>query len=260
MLAVLAAAFLGCSTTAPSRPEHSQSEPLRVGVTADSAPFVTREGGRLVGLEVDFARELSQVLGRPLQLIAMAWSDQIPSLIDGRTDIIMSGMTVTRAREVQIAFSSPYLRSGLVPLVRRQDVRKFPSRESVCSPEVQVGVVDATTGARFVREHCGQASISTYPTATAAVSELLQRRIDVFVHDAPMVAWWAAKDEASLTMLLKPLDDEPLAWGMRRDDDALRGSVDAALARWRSDGTRDRILSRWLPHWQELEQAVERGS
>ena len=43
--------------------------------------------------------------------------------------------------------------------------------------------------------------------------------------------------------------------GAKKDDDALRQQVNAVLARWRTDGTRDRILARWLPYWQRLESA-----
>jgi ABC-type amino acid transport substrate-binding protein len=35
--------------------------------------------------------------------------------------------------------------------------------------------------------------------------------------------------------------------------EALRSAVNEVLARWRRDGTRDRILARWLHYWQRLE-------
>jgi ABC-type amino acid transport substrate-binding protein len=54
---------------------------------------------------------------------------------------------------------------------------------------------------------------------------------------------------------LAPLDEEPLGWGLRQND-PLRDAADAALARWRTDGTRDRLLTRWMPYWRELEGRV----
>jgi ABC-type amino acid transport substrate-binding protein len=73
------------------------------------------------------------------------------------------------------------------------------------------------------------------------------------VHDAPVVLFSVSSDEANLATILKLLNEERLGWAVRRDDEALRADVDAALDRFRTDGTRDAILTRWLPYWQRLE-------
>jgi ABC-type amino acid transport substrate-binding protein len=229
--------------------------PLRVGIMSDSPPYSLMQGGRPAGLEVDFARELGAALGRRLEFVPLDWEDQIPALLDRRTDIIMSGITITRARELTIAFSQPYLRSGLIALVRRADLGRYPTAAAVLGTRERVGVVAGTTGERFVREHC-RAPLSTYPTASAAALELTQNRIDLFIHDAPVALWAVSRDEANLAPVLAPLDEESLGWAFRRDDDALRAAADAALARWRTDGTRARILTRWLPYWERLEKRV----
>jgi ABC-type amino acid transport substrate-binding protein len=241
-------AVSACSTTTPT----PRPVPLRVGVTTDSPPFAFRQDERIVGLEVDFARELAQALGRPLQLVELEWAGQIPALTDGRIDVIMSGMTITRARQVRIAFSEPYLRSGLLALMRREDAARFPSPASVLPCTTTIAVVNGTTAERFVRERCER--VAVYPTARAAVQEVLQNRVDLFVHDAPVVLWAVAGNEANLAALLRLLNEEPLGWGLRQGEEELRGAVDGALARWRTDGTRERILSRWLPYWRRLEE------
>ncbi len=250
---VIATIAIACATPKPDGPP--PAAPFTVGVTSDSPPYAFRQGGRLVGLEVDFATELSQALGRPVRLLDLRWEDEIPALLDGRTDIIMAGMTITRARELRMAFSQPYLQSGLAALVRRSDATRFSSPEQVRGTTRAVGVISGTTGDRFVREQCPQASLLVYPTMNAAVDELRQNRIDVLVHDAPVVGWYLGADEANLAAMLTPLNREPLGWGLRQGDTELRAAVDAALARWRSDGTRERILARWIPYWHRLEQA-----
>ena len=116
-------------------------------------------------------------------------------------------------------------------------------------------MIQGTTGERVVNERVPSSDLRAYPTALAAVDELRTRRIDAFGHDAPVVTWFASRDEANIAPILRLLGDEPLAWGMRLGDDELRTQVNAVLARWRSDGTRDRILARWLPYWQRLESA-----
>jgi polar amino acid transport system substrate-binding protein len=224
-------------------------------VPVDVPPYAFRRGSELVGLEVDFARELAATLGRPLQLLEVRWADLVPALLAKRTDVLMAGMTITPAREVRVAFSEPYLRSGLTALMRREDSGRYPTPHAVLEVARPVGVVEGTTGERFVREQARYASPFLYPTVSAAVSELRERRIDLIVHDAPVCIWSVSGDEANLAALLRPLNRENLGWAVRREDDTLRTAVNGALARWRADGTRERILARWLPYWRQLEAA-----
>jgi len=252
---LVTATVVACATPTPRPEGPPPAQPFTVGVTSDAPPYAFRREGRLAGLEVDFATELGQAIGRPLRLLDLEFEQLIPALLDGRVDVIMAGMTITRARELRIAFSQPYLSSGLAALVRRSDAGRFSSPEQVRSTTRAVGTVSGTTGDRYVREQCPQATLQVYPTASAAVDELRTNRIDALVHDAPVLAWYLGTDEANLAVVLPPLNREPLGWGLRQGDAELRSAVDAALARWRSDGTRERILSRWIPFWSRLEQA-----
>jgi ABC-type amino acid transport substrate-binding protein len=258
-LALLAAAVVACAR--PQSPSSSSVRPpagspsLRVLISAANPPYSFPEGDRFVGIEVDFANELAVALGRPLALRALDFEEIIDTLAGGGADLAMAGLTVTPAREVQIAFADPWVRSGLLVLVRREDANLYPTPESVVTRGQAIGVIHATTGERYVNQRVGSSAIMAYPTAEAAVDELRGRRIDALVHDAPVVIWFASRDEATLAPILKLLGDEPLAWGMRRGNDTLREQVNEVLARWRSDGTYARIMARWLPYWQRLESA-----
>jgi ABC-type amino acid transport substrate-binding protein len=241
----------GCTSPPAPRPT-PRVAPLRAGISLKSPPYGFLRGGDFVGLEVDFARALAQQLERPVQLVEMEWRDLIPALQSGRIDVIMSGMSVTRARAAAIGFTDPYLRSGLVPMVRREDMvmRREPGKGFRCGSNI--GVSAGTTGERFVSERCPH-DAAIYPTIGDAIDELKQRRIDTVVSDAPIVMWSVSQDEANLAVVLEPLTSEDLAWGVRRDDAALRDALNGALAQWRTDGTRAHILSRWVAYWQELE-------
>jgi polar amino acid transport system substrate-binding protein len=248
-----AVTLLACSSPPPKPAAPPGPPPLVVGVDSTSPPYVFMRNGQLVGLEIDFARALSTALGRPLRLVDLEWTRLMPHLLEGKIDLIMSGMTVTPAREVRVAFSEPYLRSGLMALMRRDDLGRYSSPERIYRTTAAIAVVDGTTGDKFVREKCPDAAVMVYPTAVAAVTELRQRRIDLLIHDAPVVVWFASGNESELGVLLKPLDRESLAWAMRRSDDDLRTAINGTLAGWRTDGTLDRTLTRWLPYWRRLE-------
>ena len=221
--------------------------PLRVGITPDVPPLVFRQGDQVVGIEPELAGMLGEELGRPVKFIEVKWDAQIPSLLEGKTDIIMSSMTVTRERQVRIAFAEPFMKSGLVAAVRAEDVPKYPTTESILNVVGLVGLVPNTTSESFVRKNLPYAQQHYLSYPREAVNALQQRWIDIFIGDAPTVIWLVSENESSIAGIWQPLNEEYFAWGMRKDDRDLLARVNAALAQFRLDGRLDMVLHKWLP-------------
>jgi ABC-type amino acid transport substrate-binding protein len=164
------------------------------------------------------------------------------------TDIIMSGMSITRARGVRINFADHYLKSGLVAMMRIEDARKYNSTENVIQSSTNVGVVAGTTSDVFVRKNFPNIfNIIALLEADDSPAALDRRSIDIFVHDAPSIMWLVSENEADLTALWEPLNEENIAWGVRKDNQKLLTKVNGILNKWKKDGTLKRILLRWLP-------------
>jgi polar amino acid transport system substrate-binding protein len=225
-----------------------QAPPLRVGVTPDYPPLIYRQGETIVGVEVDLAKRLGQELKRPVSLVPLKWEEQITALLENRIDIIMSGMSVTPAREVRIRFADPYLKSGLVAAFRAEDTQKYVSREVILNSFAVVGAAKNTTADIFLQRNfvLGTRKV-VLPRAADAVDELKRRSIDIFLHDAPYVLWMVSANEAALSALWEPFDLENLAWGVRKGEDAFYDQVNRALKQWKADGSLDTLLARWLP-------------
>jgi ABC-type amino acid transport substrate-binding protein len=227
---------------------------LRVGITPDHPPMIFRLGGNITGVEADMAHLLGGELKRPVESVELAWDDEIPALLEGRIDIIMSGMTVTDARKVRVNFSEPYLEGGLAAAIRRGEASKFSSFADMLPTYPAVGVIGGTTAESFMRSHYPKLRLVTFRKTGDIAFDLKNRRIDVFVNDAPAVAWFVSENEGEVAALRELLNAEDYAWPVRRDDPALLAQVNSALAKWRGDGTLKRILHRWLPHWDSIRQ------
>lgn len=222
--------------------------PLRVGVSPVLPPLVYREAGRLAGAEVDFAALLGRELDRPVEFVELKWEDQIPALVDGRIDIIMSSMSVTRAREYRVAFTKPYLEVGQMALVRRTELLKYTFGIPL-QPTETFGVKRGTTGDFLVQTEYPRARRRTYETGTEAARALARGRIDIFVADSPLIGWLEGTEEnAGLVALPGLLSREPLAWAVRKTDPALLGQVDAFLDRLQKSGEARAVLKRWIPN------------
>ena len=156
VLAILAVALSSCAPPPTPPPRPAGPPPLIVGVNSASPPYAFVQDGGYVGMEVDFARELGRSLGRPVRIVDLRFEELFPALADGRIDIAMAGLTITSLREVRVAFSEPYLRSGLLPMMQRQDVERYPTLASVLACNARFSVVNGTTGEKFIRDRCGE--------------------------------------------------------------------------------------------------------
>lgn len=232
----------------PETPYHDEHV-LRVGVTPSYPPLVFKRDGKLVGLEVDMAKALAAELGKEAHFIDIPWLRQIDALMDHRTDIIMAGMTITQAREVRIAFTEPYLEIGQQGLVRRQDYDHFSSMKSPFYKEARIGVEEGTTGDYVVQDLFHQATRVPFDTAREGAEALADGKIDLFVHDSPVIWWLASELEADgLVPIRGTYTREYLAWGVRVQERALLTSANAVLERWKADGTLAAFIKRWLPY------------
>ena len=227
---------------------------LRVGVSTSSPPLIYKQGEDIVGLEAEFAQEFAQYLGKSVRFIEVEWVDLIPALLENQIDIIMSGMSITKMRQVRISFSEPYYKTGLMVLFHKRNRRIFPERYLARGLEVfygmgKFGVVKGTTGETFVFENFGDAKkISQFDTFKEAIDALLYGNIDLIIHDGPMVLLAASEfDTEGLATSMVYLTDEYLAWGIRKNDRELLNSANRFIDTIRQDGKLNSMIKRWIP-------------
>jgi ABC-type amino acid transport substrate-binding protein len=221
---------------------------LRVGVSPDAPPLIFKQNQNIVGLEADFAGKFATYLGKSLRFVELKRPDLIPALLENRIDIIMSGMSITALREMRIAFSAPYLRSGQMALVRREDAARFMVGYYAFSKSSAIGAVQDTTGEFFVKEHFSQVDTLLFSTSKKGVEALIDGKIDIFIHDAPIILYLASTYETKdLTPLYPLLTEEYLAWGIRKSDGELLSSANRFIQNLERDGRLKAMIQRWIP-------------
>jgi polar amino acid transport system substrate-binding protein len=221
---------------------------LRVGITPAAPPLIFKQGNKITGLEADFARDLAKSLGKTVRFVELEWEDQIPALLDNRIDIIMSGMTRTPLREVRISFCIPYLTSGQMALIRREDAARFSTGFFSLATSSAIGVIKDTTGEYFVETSYSSVKKIAYSTPKPAVEDLVDKRIDMFIYDGPMILYLASENEANgLTALFAPLTEEYLAWAVNKDDTDLLKSANEFLRTRNEEGKLNQMIQHWIP-------------
>ena len=112
--------------------------------------------------------------------------------------------------------------------------------------------MENTTGDVYVQKNLLRANRIPFQKISDAAFALRPRKIELFIHDAPAVAWMISENEASFQAYWELLNQEHLAWGIRYDDEELLEMINAIIKSWKADGTLDRVLNRWLPYLKRL--------
>jgi polar amino acid transport system substrate-binding protein len=247
---LLAAGFLGAALSGVSvaaEPGAATPQILKVGVAPQSPPMIFKEGKNLAGVEADCAQALGKALGRQIQFVELPWEELINALVEGKIDIIMSSMSVTRARESRVAFCDPYLRIGQMALVRAEDRYRFALLEAGLAKRT-IGLKKGTTADLLVQQEFPRAQRKYYKSADDGAKALSKKQIDLFITDSTMVSYLEGMYETkSLVKAPMVFSDEVLGWAVRRSDDSLRETVNAYLKKIRENGELTKLLKRWIP-------------
>ena len=227
-----------------------QSKVLRVGISTNAPPFAYKVRGKLQGLEVDFARQFATSIGKDVRFVELGWDKQLPTLEQGGTDIIMSGMTITAKRQYRVAFTRPYMRSGQLLLVRSNEVARFSSGLlSLMGNTPAIGTIRNTSGDMFITKTINRPDLTRFDTSSEAVKALSENEIDVLVHDAPIVCHWAATyDKTRLTPILQFATEEYLGWAIAKDNRELLAAANSFITAQEQTGELQKLIKQWIPY------------
>lgn len=193
---------------------------LVLGTPGDLPPFsVATDSGELIGFDISFARELAKNMDVNLRIKRFPFSELIEELLKGNVDLIMTGLSITARRNMEIAFVGPYGSSGQAFLGREELTRTLVDPLDLNQDEIKIGVLKSTTADMTIK--------TLFPRATPVYSEsldqalimLLEGEIDGLISDYPYckVAQFRYKDEG-LRVFEKILSFEQLGIGVSPDD------------------------------------------
>ncbi len=243
---------IGLFACAPMQSRKIAPDPsiLRVGVTANAPPLIHKRNNKVSGLEADFAKKLGKFTAKRVEFIELDWDDQIPALENNEIDIIMSAMSITQPRQYRISFANPYLRSGQILLVRLDEKARFTTGiYSLMNSSYVIGTIKNTTGDLFITSTINGAKIKQFTNSSQAVQALINKTIDAFVYDAPMVCHYAAINEnAKLTPILTLATEEYLAWGISKENPELLEQANAFLEDLKNKQQLQQMIRNRIPY------------
>lgn len=220
------------------------SETLRVGMSGGYFPFTFTRDDTLQGFEVDVLNEVGKRTDLDVEFVTMSFSGLIGALEANRIDTVANQITVTPEREAKFDFTQPYVYDGAQVVVKKGNETEITGPESLKGRSVAVNL--GSNYEQLLRElpYASDIDIRTYESNIEQDTAL--GRVDAFVMDRVSSAQVIAESPLPLALAGEPFSEIQNALPFRKDDEALREKVDAALTAMKEDGTLSTISEKWL--------------
>ncbi len=190
---------------------------IKVGMDIFVPYAMKDKKGELIGLEIDVAKKLAEDMGVKVEFVPTKWSGIIPSLVAGKFDVIIGGMTVTPKRNVKINFTTPYYYTSQGLLANRKMTSGYTLAD-FNDPKVTIAARLGSTAAVAAKANFPKARLRFFDDEPSAVLEVRNGRVHAMVGGQPLPAHIAAESPDTLKAFSDQLAKEPICFGIRKGD------------------------------------------
>ena len=214
---------------------------LTMSTNAAFPPYeMTTDTGDFEGIDIEVAGAIAKKLGLELQVDDMDFDAALLAAQNGKSDMVMAGVTVTDERKAVMDFSDSYA-TGIQSII-------VPEGSDITSPDdlagKKIGTQRGTTGYIYCSDDFGDDAVVAYDDGLTAVQALKNGQVDAVVIDnAPAKEFVAANP--GLVILDTSYAEEDYAIGLAKGS-ALEDAVNAALEELKADGTLQSIVDKYI--------------
>ena len=223
---------------------------LRVGLSSFVPWAMQDKKGEWIGFEIDVAKKLAEDMGVKIEFVPTKWEGLIPSLLTGKFDLIVAGMTGTPQRALKINFTNPYDYSGMNVVVHKDFMGGVTHYLDLDKKGNTIVSRVGTTGAALAKETYKNAKVRLFPDEGPMVQELLNGKATALLASAPQPAQLAAKYPDTLMFLDKNLVQQPICIGVPKGDPDTLAYLNNWITTVRNNGFIEKKVNYW---WKSLE-------
>ena len=159
-------------------------------MSRDTVPFVYEVNGKLMGVDIELAQQVSAELKVPIRFdrSAKTYDEVVELVATGRADLGVSKLARTLKRAKYVLFSDPYMRLEHSLLINRlafaSVVRDQSVAQAVRNFNGKISVLAGSAFEEFARRNFVKATIVPYPTWAKAVEAVKQGEAVAAYRDA----------------------------------------------------------------------------
>jgi polar amino acid transport system substrate-binding protein len=232
-------------------PELASKSELVVAADASYAPneFFADDNKTVIGLDVDLANALGQVLGKPVRIANAPFDSILPGLAAGKYDLGMSSFTDTKEREMSIDFVT-YFSAGTSLMAKKGNPEGL-NPDALCGKKIAVekGTTQSDEDLPARSKTCtdgGQPAIESliFPDQGGANLALQSGRADGVLADSPVIAYQIKQTNGQFEQVGAPYATAPYGIAVPKGK-GLAEPLLAALKSVQSQGVYTKILEAW---------------
>lgn len=215
---------------------------LTMSTNAQFPPYeMTTDDGGFEGIDVEIATAIAEKLGLELDILDMDFDSALLAVQQGKSDIVMAGVTVNEDRLLVMDFTDSYATGVQVVIVKEgSDVTIDNMGEGL------IGTQRGTTGNIYCTDDYGEDHVVAYDDGFTAVQALMNGQVDcVVIDNAPAQEF--VKNNAGLAILDTEYAVEDYAIGLNKGNTALLDAINSALAELIANGTVQSIIDKYIP-------------
>ena len=215
---------------------------LTMSTNAAFPPYeMTTDSGDFEGIDIDVAAAIAEKLGLELQVDDMDFDAALLAAQNGKSDIVMAGVTVTDERQKVMDFSDTYA-EGIQSIIVPED-SDIASADDLTGKAI--GTQRGTTGYIYCTDDFGEDNVIAYDDGLTAVQALNNGQVDAVVIDnAPAKSFVEANP--GLKILDTAYAQEDYAIGVAKGNTQLLDAINGALEELEADGTLQAIVDKYI--------------
>ena len=216
---------------------------LTISTSPDFPPYeyYDDDGETIIGIEPEIMQLIADKLGLELVMDAMGSFDSaLLAVQQGKSDIVMSGCTVTEDRQLVMNFTDSYTTAKQVIVVKEDSEVTLDTLG-----DYQIGTQRGTTGYIYTTDDYGEDHVTGFTTYSLAFQALDNDQVDCIVLDDAVAEAYVA-DLPGLTILDTEYALEDYAFGVDKANPDLREAVNSALLELMADGTVQSIIDSYI--------------
>lgn len=214
---------------------NNEKEKLILVTEAGFAPYEYYSNGKIVGVDIDIAKEIAKYLDKELVIKDVAFDSIISEVKTGKSDIGAAGISYTEEREKEVNFTNSYAESRQVIIVRKNSYIYGIDNLTNKKVAVQLGSVADD----YLTSNYDNIEIIREKKFLAAIQDLKDTKVDAVVMDE-LPATKLINDD--MVILDEPLLVDSYGMVIAKDNPELLEAANFVINKLKANGEIDNYL------------------
>jgi polar amino acid transport system substrate-binding protein len=212
-------------------------------------PFAFNDDkGQLVGFDIDIARLVAVALFKDpnkVEFVSVTAEGRWPAIESGRADMGVGGTTTYPDRALRVAFTRPFIDSGISVLVSKKSGIK--TVQELNQDRFTVANLNNPQMGDRAKRFFPKAKVLTFDTPSAQFLAVKSGRANALQIDTPSAEYWAAQNKDELEVL-------PGLLGASQNNGIFLKPGDFKWWLWLDTAVTEMRTGSWYPQYSEIYQ------